>query len=190
MWGGGGDCGGRKGDGSNAWAYTTTAHMRGVSLSLCLSLSLILTLSVYVIPAPPYSNAIPAHFHFYLSLKPLFFLLFSNNNPRSLCSQSRYTRLFTFKIYEVINTSNKEEYIQTVTEWHSGTEVKCKIWEHDLHPDDLASLKANGLQIPLPCADNKTYLARPWHLTWLAAYVFFISAVHGKFKFVKKLSCV
>jgi hypothetical protein len=37
---------------------------------------------------------------------------------------------------------------------------------------------------------TKLHLAQPWHLTWLAAYVFFIFAVRGKFKFIKKLLCV
>jgi hypothetical protein len=74
---------------------------------LCLSLSHILPLSVYVIPAPPYSNAIPAHFIWVLSLYPIC-LLFLNNNPSFLCNKSRYTRLFTFKIHEVINTLIKE----------------------------------------------------------------------------------
>jgi hypothetical protein len=92
--------------------YDHGAHARGVTPSL--SPAIILTLSIYVIPSPPYSNAIPAHFYLCLFLTPFFFLS-SSNNPCSLCNQSRYTQLFTSNINEAINTLIKEENIQTHT---------------------------------------------------------------------------
>jgi hypothetical protein len=161
--------------------------MRGVSHSLYLSLSLILPLSVNVIPAPPYSNAIPAHFYLGIFLIPYFFLLFFSSNPGSLCNQSRYTQLFTFKMYEVINTLIKEETYR-LWEWRrNGTEV-THVGAWSTSPW-LVYLKANGLQIPLPCANNKTSSCVALAFDFVSCLCVFISAMHGKFKSIKKLLC-
>jgi hypothetical protein len=59
-----------------------------------------------------------------------------------------------------------------------------------LHPYYLSSY--TQMSNKYRCLAQTTNLHRtwPWHLTWLAAYVFLISAVHGKFKFINNLLCV
>jgi hypothetical protein len=87
--------------------YDHGAHARGVSLSLPHSHSFYLR--------NPLSAIFKCYSCSFLSLSlpyTVFFLLSANNNPCSLCNQSRYTQLFTFNINEAINTLLKEENIQ------------------------------------------------------------------------------
>jgi hypothetical protein len=131
--------------------YDHGAHARGVAHSLSHSHSFCLRNSRSAI-----FKCYTCSFLSGYSPYNLFFLLISKNNPCSLCNQSRYTQLFTFKIYEVVSALIRVGNIQTVTGWRrNGTAVVTHVgaWSTSRW---LVFLKANGLQIPLPCSDNKT----------------------------------
>lgn len=114
-WCGGGNWGGRKERSENAWAYTTTAHMRGVFLPLSISHSVSVspTLPVYVIPTLQYS-VIPSRFiSVFLSLIPLIFY-YLTAVTRVISATHPVTRKYARSTWnEAINTIIKEQNIQT-----------------------------------------------------------------------------